>query len=327
MKKCRSIPDYLVHLSTVAHSKSNPQPWVKFQLAGWVNIQLAPTTYVLNAPNATTRWSNLPVGMVARNGIALNKLSTVSKAAAESLISAALTSQGTTTMTQLRTADGYLGTLTNGYGKDLYYVAFLGDPSSTSPWILQFTGHHYTIHISVTGNAISATPMFVAVEPTNWTAEGTTYEPMKPHRNALLAMLTGLSSTQLAAAKLGQAYDDLLVPPQADGKFPSTRSGVLVSSLNASQQAQVIAAITTYAGDASGTDQLTAYLSSAALSDTYVAWASYSDLSTKGSYVRIDGPRVWIEFSVQGGIIIRDKNHYHSILRDKTMDYGGNFKF
>jgi hypothetical protein len=35
----------LVHLSTVAHSKSNPQPWVKFQLAGWVNIQLAPTGF------------------------------------------------------------------------------------------------------------------------------------------------------------------------------------------------------------------------------------------------------------------------------------------
>ena len=35
----------MVHLSTVAHSKSNPQPWVKFQLAGWVNIQLAPTIW------------------------------------------------------------------------------------------------------------------------------------------------------------------------------------------------------------------------------------------------------------------------------------------
>jgi hypothetical protein len=290
-------------------------------------------TYALTSTNATTRWSNLPVSFVPRNGLSISQLSATSKVAAEALINAALTTQGAATMNQLRTADNYLSTLTSGYGKDLYYIAFLGEPSAANPWILQFTGHHYTTHISVNGpgNGVSteasATPMFVGVEPTAFSDAGTSYAPMKNKRDALLAMLAGLSSEQMAAAKLPQAYDDLLVPPQRDGKFPTVASGLAVSSLNSSQQELVKAAIASYAGDAAGTAQLQAYVATAALNQTYISWASYSDLSTKGSYVRIDGPRVWIEFSVQGGIVIREQNHYHSIWRDKTMDYGGNFSF
>jgi hypothetical protein len=98
-----------------------------------------------------------------------------------------------------------------------------------------------------------------------------------------------------------------------------------VSSLSASQQALVKAAINSYAADANN-GQAAAYLTDAALAQTYIAWASYSDLSTRGSYVRIDGPRVWIEFSVQSGVVY-SPNHYHSIWRDKQLDYGGNFTF
>jgi hypothetical protein len=38
--------------------------------------------------------------------------------------------------------------------------------------------------------------------------------------------------------------------------------------------------------------------------------------------MRIDGPRVWIELVCQGGVVIRNATHYHSVFRDKTMDYG-----
>ena len=38
--------------------------------------------------------------------------------------------------------------------------------------------------------------------------------------------------------------------------------------------------------------------------------------------MRIDGPGVWIEFSVQNGIVMSGV-HYHSIWRDHIRDYGG----
>ncbi|RYZ48158.1 MAG: DUF3500 domain-containing protein, partial [Proteobacteria bacterium] len=65
-----------------------------------------------------------------------------------------------------------------------------------------------------------------------------------------------------------------------------------------------------------------------AYDDTYYAWGGASTGPTKdktGSYIRIDGPRLWIELTVQGGIVIRGKTHYHTIFHDKTFDYGGQF--
>lgn len=283
----------------------------------------------MTSTNAANYWSNLPTTFVTRHGIALSAMTTAQKSAAETLLNAALSSQGQSTMAQLRVADAYLYANGGGssYGGDLYYVSFLGTPSDSSPWILVMTGHHYTYFFSVNGaTGVSLTPNFVGVEPVSFTASGTAYTPMASRRDALKAMLDGLSSTQLAAAKLSSAVDDLVVGPQNDGKFPSTRSGLAVSSLSDSQKALVKAAIATYASDANGTGQYDAYVTDAALADTSIAWASYSDVATRGAYVRIDGPRVWIEFSVQSGVIF-SANHYHSIWRDKTYDYGGNLSF
>jgi hypothetical protein len=43
------------------------------------------------------------------------------------------------------------------------------------------------------------------------------------------------------------------------------------------------------------------------------------------SYGRIDGPRVWIEFTVQEGTSGGMAGHYHTIWRDKAADYGADF--
>jgi hypothetical protein len=64
-------------------------------------------------------------------------------------------------------------------------------------------------------------------------------------------------------------------------------------------------------------------LSDTALASTYVAYAGSGDVTTSGSYIRVDGPRVWIEFSVQRGVIFSSDIHFHTIWRDKVGDYGG----
>ena len=51
------------------------------------------------------------------------------------------------------------------------------------------------------------------------------------------------------------------------------------------------------------------YESDEALNETYVGYAGATDLSTQGSYVRIDGPRVWIEATVQGGVVYKNVVH------------------
>jgi hypothetical protein len=39
--------------------------------------------------------------------------------------------------------------------------------------------------------------------------------------------------------------------------------------------------------------------------------------------MRIDGPSVWLEYSTQGGVIIRNYSHPHTVWRDRVSDYGG----
>ena len=58
------------------------------------------------------------------------------------------------------------------------------------------------------------------------------------------------------------------------------------------------------------------------LDDTYVAYSGTPQLTERDDYVRVDGPSVWIEFSMQHGIVLAG-NHPHSVWRDRSTDYGG----
>ena len=50
-------------------------------------------------------------------------------------------------------------------------------------------------------------------------------------------------------------------------------------------------------------------------------------INSQNSYLRVDGPRVWIEMVVQAAVAFRSQNfvHYHSLWRDKLADYGNEF--
>lgn len=60
------------------------------------------------------------------------------------------------------------------------------------------------------------------------------------------------------------------------------------------------------------------------LDDTYVAYSGSGTMNQEGDYIRIDGPRVWIEYSGQGSRDIPGTVHPHSVWRNRQSDYGGN---
>jgi Protein of unknown function (DUF3500) len=60
------------------------------------------------------------------------------------------------------------------------------------------------------------------------------------------------------------------------------------------------------------------------LDETYVSYYGGTSMAEKGDYVLVDGPSVWIEWSMQSGIIIRNGVHPHSVWRDRKADYGAN---
>lgn len=276
-------------------------------------------------------WSNLPVGAVARKGMAIKDMSSTQLAALNALLKVALGPTGYTQQLGIRKADTYLAEQQSGggggggglgYGEGLYYIALYGTPSTSSKWTLQFGGHHLARHITFSGATVSNTPYFAGVEPsTAFTLDGKTYAPMAAKAGALYGAVQALDSSQLASAKLSQAFDDVLVGPQKDGTFP-TRQGVAVSSLSAAQRALVTKAIKSYVADMPATKVVAlmrTYTSQYA--QTKLAWSTSTDSQTTGAYVRLHGPRLWLEIIVQNGVVLKGV-HYHSIMRDITSDYG-----
>jgi len=313
-----------------------------------------------------TAWSNLPEGIVTRPGIQFGTLSDPQLAAAKAVVKAAMgTGKGTgfDQATQILKADDILadagstgtgsttgpsaapsdvpsGTPPSGgpggpggggfnYGSGVYFLAFLGTPSTRGTWQLHFGGHHLAVNITFEdGRVTGSTPFFIGVEPTSFTTDGTTYQPLSIMRDGLLKLTGSLTAAQRAKAELTESFGDVLLGPGQDGRFPTTKQGVPVAQLSPQQKKLVLAAIYPWVAavdDATAKMLMRSYESE--LNQTYVAYSGGLGLDTQGDYVRIDGPGVWVEFICQNGIVFQSQIHFHTVYRDHTRDYGGEFTF
>ncbi len=284
--------------------------------------------YNLNEENAQI-WSNLPISAAERNGVMLGSLSEESLQAFFALARAALGETGYETFKEVVLADDHLNSMNSGmWSSNYYFTAFLGEPSEASAWILQIGGHHYASNLAYNTQMASATPTFTGTEPLAYTTEGgVNYAPLQGRRDAMYNMLSSLTDSQLQQAQLSKSFDDVLVGPGEDGAFPASE-GIAVSELTDEQQKLVKEAIIAWVEDTNeevSAELTSAYLSDEALSQTKISWSGSTSLDEHASYVRIDGPRVWIEFICQTGVAYRDQIHYHTIWRDKEADYGGSF--
>jgi len=290
--------------------------------------QIATLELAYTYANAKT-WSNLPAAMSPRIGLKMGTLTTAQLTAARNLIQAlsGTGNEGYNEIYGLWMADNYLSNNGGGttYGEGNFYIGFFGTPSLSGTFEIQMTGHHRTVsNTYINGILVGATPSFVAAEPfASFTYNSATYQPMIEEKTALVNMLSGLSSAQLTTAQLSTTYTDLVCGPGKDWLFPTTKSGLKVSNLTTAQKQLVYNAIATYVNDVDDTNAATIMAKyNNELDNTYIAWSTDATLTNQNGYVRIDGPSVWIEYSVQNGIILTPK-HPHSIWRDHTTDYGG----
>lgn len=282
-------------------------------------------------------WSNLPTIMISRNGLKFGDLSSAQLTAALALAQAVLSTDGYNQFLNVRIADDYLasnGGGTTAYGSGLYYIAFLGTPSTTSAWQLQIGGHHFALNATYNGNYLSTTPFFLGVEPPSFTVSGTTYTVLEKQRAAAYAL--GQTLTSNSSAKLSGTFDDVVMGVNSSTghdtnypqTYPTSGRGVLYSSLSSAQQALVKTFIEAWVNDQNSTTAstlLALYESDDALAQTYVGYSGTGAFTTQGDYIRVDGPRVWVEFVTQNGVVFQNGIHYHSLWRDKTADYGGDF--
>src|SRR3954470_12680186 len=125
-------------------------------LAQLDETQRQAVVYAFNDETQRERWSNLPTAMVPRGGIRLREMTSAQREAVTALLSAVPSARGLEKVEQIMQADEVNkasrgGTRSELFGKDLYYLSFLGKPSEKDPWMIQFGGHHLALNITIAG--------------------------------------------------------------------------------------------------------------------------------------------------------------------------------
>ncbi len=297
--------------------------------------QLAKAQLVYSLKDAK-KWSNFPEfsSRPTRVGLTLGALNTTQLAAAKALMAAVLAqgvdNEGFNELEGGLAADNYFGHETGKTGTfnaGNFFIAFLGKPSMTELWALQFGGHHFAFQNTYkNGKLTGATPSFRGVEPMAAISEnGRTYQPLEQERAAFGEIIALLSDAERNTAKLSNTFRDILLGPNRDGQFPTNKQGVRIGDLTKEKQETVIKAIKLYVNDLDSTtahNVMTKY--AAELADTYVAFAGSGTMNQGSDYIRIDGKSLWIEYSAQPSRDFPNTTHPHSVWRDRLSDYGGN---
>jgi len=283
-----------------------------------------------DAPGGADGSGPAGLGGGGRLGLSIADLSDEQLALFESLLKAATgtgSGVGYDEIQQHLNADDYLADNGGGedYGRSQFFVAFLGVPQDTGTWEFQFGGHHLAVaNTYIDGSLVGATPSFRGIEPGgDFEWDGATNHPMAVKEAAFTAAFSSLTSDQQTTAQLDDVYSDLVLGPGNDWAFPATKEGIQVSSLSADQKTLVLAALASYVDDIADTEAariLATY--EAELDDTYLAYSGSTSFTELNDYFRVDGPSVWIELSLQNGIVLSGY-HPHTVWRDHVTDYGG----
>ena len=296
-----------------------------------------------------SNWSNLPSGIYQRNSLRLGDLTAAKREAAMALMAVVLSRDGYQKVTDIINGDEVLknagGGRTGGrqapppapaapgaappagrgggrggglqFGAAEYFIAILGPPSPTSPWMVQFGGHHLAINITIVGTNNVLTPSLPAAQPASYTLNGQSIRPLGRENDKAFALVNALTDAQRGQAVLNYQVRDLVLGAGQDGKVIQPE-GLLASALTAPQQSMLLDLTREWVGilNDEGARARMAEIT-ANLPRTYFAW---SGPTTNGSavYFRIQGPTLLIEFAHQQG----DVDHIHTIYRDPTNDYG-----
>lgn len=203
-------------------------------LATLSNQQKATVLFDFKDAEQRVRWSNLPVGLVRRTGMAWGDMDAAQRVALMKLLGAVLGSDGVENVQEQMAADDVLrasagdpgsrgpgsgapgrGAPANpptvNFGSDYYYVAFLGAPSTTAPWMLQFGGHHLGINATVAGPNLTLSPSLTGGQPLKFMVDGRPVYIVLKEAVQGTALLNSLTDAQRERAVISTQFIDLVL--------------------------------------------------------------------------------------------------------------------
>ncbi|MDC8754464.1 DUF3500 domain-containing protein [Erythrobacter sp. sf7] len=296
---------------------------------------------------ARTRWSNLPVSMAPRSGLAVADMSSRQRRALHAMMSSALSSQGYLKSATIMWHEDVLRDMfdamvaampdsnprknqalafADNYDTEKFFVTIFGSPEGAD-WGWLVTGHHFAANFTVSGGKVAFTPMFLGASP-QVVQEGryAGWQLLQHEADKALALLGSLSEDQLQQAVVSAEVDGSIFAGPGNQESHKTALGIKASDLVPVQRRLLDALLDEYLADAS--DEAAARQRAAIEADgpesLRFAWWGPID-EPKGRYMfRVQGPSVLIDY-VREGSGDGEFNHVHSIIRDPSNDYGADW--
>lgn len=271
-------------------------------------------------------WSNFPVSDVPRPGLTLGSLSAPQHDGAMHVLKVLLSAEGYQKILDIMGSDQALSEQGTPFssGAAYYTIGIFGNPSTKTPWMLEFGGHHLALNITILGQHGVSTPTLTGAQPAVYSSNGKIVRALAQENDKAFALLNALDDSQRKQAILNYRINDLVLGPGHDGETIQPE-GLKASAMNKYQRMMLLDLISEWAGIVNysyATPRMAEIKSG--LPDTYFAWSgptTHEPGKNGPAYYRIQGPKLVIEFSPQavGG---DPTMHVHTMYRDPTNDYG-----
>ena len=322
------VPMFML-VTSLAQAHANTEP-VARALCEAARALLAATPEAQRAelaqPFSDSARSNWHYTPRSRAGVPFRSMSEAQRAAAQQLLSAALSEHGLATVRAviaLEIALRELETFSTRRDPTNYAFAIYGEPDPDKSWGWRIEGHHLSLHFTIDGaRVVSSLPQFVGANPAEVPRDipqgpRAGQRALREQEDSALQLFGSLTPQQRTAAIIAaEPYGDI-VTKNAAKVDPLTAQGVGFKDLDRAQQAELLRVIDAFATIATRVlaEQRLVRVRTGGLEQIRFAWAGGH---TRGRpyYFRIQGPAFLIELDNSGG------NHVHSVWRDFDGDWG-----
>jgi hypothetical protein len=192
-----------------------------------------------------------------------------------------------------------------------YYTTLFGDPDGSDPWGWRFEGHHVSLHVTVAGDEVAGTPLFLGANPAEVChGDRVVLRSLAEEEDTARALLEALPTDQRRRALVDdKAPDDILTfnSPRVEVDL---EGGVAITDITDEARAISDALIDMHVNRVKLPVR-------SDISDLHFAWAGSPERGHH-HYYRLAGPRFLVEYDNTQN----DANHAHSVWRDPANDFG-----
>ena len=276
-------------------------------LASLDETQLSALMFEYDNEEQQENWSNFPSGLYQRAGISYGEMSEEQRVLVLNLLETALSEEGYQKVYGAMVGDEILLQTSSGaggggtiFGFAEYYISFLGEPSETEPWILQWGGHHFALNITFVGSQTALSPSHTGCQPCTYIINEQEVSVLGDEYFLARELVNSLDAAAQDAAILDYSVSNLVVGPGEENRVLEPE-GLAVSEMTEEQQALLLSIIGEWVNitnDAAAVERMAQL--EAELSEMYFAWSGGISETDSGSYFRITGPTLLIEYAPQG---------------------------